>query len=380
MTLRPIFHVGCFSLLFLMGCTNSPSESKSTTIPDETISLKGVFQDDFLIGAALNGPQINDTIPVVAALIRKEFNTITAENVMKWMHIHPGRDSFNFSMPDKFVNLGTSNGMFVIGHTLVWHSQLAPWVKEIKDSIEMVAVLEDHIKTIVGKYRGRVHGWDVVNEALNENGTLRESIFLKTVGVDYIKKAFAFAAAEDPAAELYYNDYNLVNFAKRQGAIQLIKNIQDNNVKIDGVGIQAHWGLNKPSIETIDTTIKAFAALGLKIMFTELDISVLPNPGDLQGADVNQNFEANELLNPYPDALPDSVQNQLANRYRDIFKVFLKHKDNISRVTFWGVDDGHSWKNNWPIRGRTNYPLLFDRNYQPKKAYYSVTELKKVKD
>ena len=180
----------------------------------------------------------------------------------------------------------------------------------------------------------------------------------------------------DPNAELYYNDYNIERPAKRKGAIAMIKKLQASGTKIDGVGIQGHWSINSNNIKDIEDAIREFSALGIKVAFTELDYTVLPNPWDLKGADVNQNFEENPKMNQYKDALPDSVATKLANRYSDLFILFLKNKDKISRVTFWGVNDGHSWLNGWPIRNRTNYPLLFDRAYQPKKAYHAVMQLK----
>lgn len=340
-------------------------------------SLKSSYQDDFYIGAALSLDQITGVDSMAQALVLREFNTITPENIMKWMFIHPEADRFHFEDADKFVTLGEENDMKVIAHTLVWHSQLAPWVNEIKDSTAMASMLINHISRIVGRYKGRVDGWDVVNEALNEDGTLRESVFYKMFGPNYIARAFAMASETDPKAELYYNDYNLCLEAKRTGCLALIKSIQDQGIKIDGVGIQAHWSLNGPSIEEIEKSILAYADLGIKVMFTELDITVLPNPWDLKGAEVSQNYEGSPFMNPYPSSLPDSVDLKLANRYEEIFTLFLKHKDKIDRVTFWGVNDGHSWLNNWPIQGRTNYPLLFDLDFKPKTAYKRIIDLKK---
>ncbi|MCB0644597.1 MAG: endo-1,4-beta-xylanase, partial [Phaeodactylibacter sp.] len=311
-----------FSLLtglLLVSCTEA-GQPEAESAAAATPSLKSAFQDDFRIGAALNAAQIKGEDPKATELLEREFNSITPENRMKWMHIHPGRDSFDFQVPDQFVALGEKNEMFVVGHTLVWHSQLAPWVSEIQDAAEMETMLEDHINTIVGRYKGRVNGWDVVNEALNEDGSLRESVFLKTLGPDYLKKAFSLAAAADPAAELYYNDYNLCEPAKREGCVALVKDLQAAGVKIDGVGIQAHFGLDYPPLEEIEKSITAFADLGLKVHFTEVDITVIPNPWDLQGADVNQNFEGSPMMNPYPESLPDSVQTVLADRYQAIFE------------------------------------------------------------
>jgi endo-1,4-beta-xylanase len=229
--------------------------------------------------------------------------------------------------------------------------------------------MKEHIYRVMGEYKGRIHGWDVVNEALNEDGTLRESIFLNILGPNYIKLAFEYAHEVDSSCELYYNDYNLVNKEKREGAIRLVKNLQKAGVTIDGIGMQGHWNLEWPSLEAIEESIIAYSELGIQVMITELDITVLPNPWDLEGADVNQNFEQSEKMNPYPHYLPDSVDILLAKRYEDIFNIFLKHQDKISRVTFWGVHDGDSWLNNWPIHGRSNYPLIFNRNYKPKRAY-----------
>lgn len=344
--------------------------------PKELNSLKNAYGQNFLIGVALDTNQIKETETAVTSLITKEFNSITAENCMKSMFIHPDEDKFDFKMTDKFVAFGKKNNMHIHGHTLVWHSQLSPWLKQIKDSISMANALTKHISTIVGKYRGSINSWDVVNEALNEDGTLRKSVFLDTYGQHYLTLAFQLAAKADPKADLYYNDYNLCQSAKRKGAISLIKTIQNKGVKIDGVGEQGHWNLTSPSIEEIEQTILDFAALGLKVSFTELDITVLPNPWDIVGADVNQKAEASEKMNPYPNELPETVQLELAARYEAIFKLFIKHQDKIDRVTFWGVNDSQSWLNDWPIKGRTNYPLLFDTALKQKKAYYKVLDLK----
>lgn len=345
----------------------------------EASSLKNAYKDDFYIGTALTADQIDEKDPKVDSLIRQEFNAITAENIMKSMYVQPEKGKYDFSLTDKFVAYGEKNKMFIHGHTLIWHSQLAPWMAKIKDSTEMKAFMKDHITTVVSKHKGRIHSWDVVNEALNEDGTYRKSVFLNTLGENYLIDAFKLAAAADPQADLYYNDYNNEEPAKRDGTIKLINKIKDAGGKIDGVGIQAHWRLDSPSIETIEESILAYSKLGIKIAFTELDITVLPNPWDLQGADVNQNFENSPKMNPYPKTLPDSIQTKLADRYASIFKLFLKHKDKISRVTFWGVSDDQSWLNGWPIRGRTNYPLLFDTELKHKKAYNELIKLKEVK-
>jgi len=362
-------------LALVIGCKQA-----SEVTPTKPVTLRNVYEDAFYIGTALNTFQIDETDSIMAGIVGNEFSSITAENEMKSIQIHPARDTFNFEYPDKFVALGEKYNMFIHGHTLVWHSQLSPWIRNIKDSTEMAEALESHIKTIVSRYKGRVNSWDVVNEALNEDGSLRKSVFLEVMGEDYLALAFKWTSEIDPKADLYYNDYNMANPEKRQGAIRLVKNIMDKGIKVDGIGMQGHWHLNTPSLEEIEKSIVEYAALGVKVSITELDISVLPNPEDLVGAEITQNFQNSEAMNPYTKGMPDSIQVKLANRYTDIFKIFLKHKDKISRVTFWGVNDGQSWLNGFPVRGRTNHPLLFDRDLKPKSAYDSIIALKQKQD
>ena len=358
-------------LISIMGCNEKDANNQE----HKTQSLQMAFDGKFNIGAAINQMQITGTDSAGVRIIKSDFSTISPENDLKWMHIHPQSDTFYFDIADKFVALGEQNDMFIVGHTLVWHSQLAEWMNAIKDSSAMSEHLKNHINTIVGRYKGKIDGWDVVNEALNEDGSLRASIFQQILGDSYLEFAFKLAEQADPEVELYYNDYNLTFPEKRQGAIQLVKNLQDKGVKIDGIGMQGHWSLTDPPLEDIENSILSYSELGVKVMITELDITVLPNPWDLQGAEVDQNFEGSPFMDPYPEKLPDSVQLQLAQRYVDIFKIFDKHSDKISRVTFWGVSDGNSWLNDWPIKGRTNYPLLFDREYRPKMAYKEVLDL-----
>ena len=356
---------------------HSKAQNPSSVIKktDKKASLKNSFKNYFLIGAAINAAQIEEKEPNAAILIPQQFNSITPENIMKCEVIHPQWDKYNFDLADKYVAYGKKNKMFIVGHTLVWHSQLSPFINNIQSSDSLMMFMTNHINTVVGRYAGKVNSWDVVNEALNEDGTLRKSIFLEKLGEDYLRKAFELAAKADPNAELYYNDYNIEQPKKRAGAIALIKKVQASGTKINGVGIQAHWSINGPPLQDIENSIIEFSALGLKISFTELDLTALPNPWDLKGADVNQNFEGSPFMNPYPNGLPDSLQRKLAKGYEDLFKLFIKYKNKIERVTFWGVNDGQSWLNGWPIKGRTNYPLLFDSNFKPKLAYKKVMAL-----
>ncbi|MBL86916.1 MAG: 1,4-beta-xylanase [Winogradskyella sp.] len=362
------------SLLILNSCEQKKEEVEKE---NNSVGLKDAYKEDFLIGVALNTSQIEEQDSVQNKLISTEFNSVTPENIMKSLLIHPNKDTYNFDLPDKLVALAEKNDMHIQGHTLVWHSQLSPFFKEISDSTAMVEALKDHINTIVGRYKGKINAWDVVNEALNDDGTLRKTVFLDVLGEDYLSLVFNLTQKADPEVELFYNDYSMTNPNKRAGAIRIIKRMQEQGVRVDGIGMQGHWDLNRPSIEEIETSIVQYAELGIKVDITELDVSVIPMPWDFSGADVNVKFESTDpTMNPYPKQLPNSIKDQLAKRYEDIFKLFLKHKDKINRVTFWGVNDGDSWKNDWPIEGRTNYPLLFDRNNKKKKAYHSLIKLK----
>jgi len=345
--------------------------------------LKDSFKDKFLMGVALNKAQILGRDTLVHAFTVQHFNSITAENEMKWERIHPQPDVYDFTVPDSLIAFGERNGMFIVGHTLVWHSQVPDWVftDEKGKPLTRDALLQrmkDHIYAVVGRYKGKVDGWDVVNEALDEDGQLRKSRWHEIIGDDYIQKAFEFTREADPGAELYYNDYNIELKKKREGAVRLLQELQQKGIKIDGVGIQGHWHLHSPDLQEIDSSLQAYGQLGLKVMITELDVNVIPEPSGIIGADVAQRADYQSQLNPWPESFPDSMQQVLASRYAELFGLFLKHSDKVSRVTFWGIHDGYSWKNNWPIPGRTTYPLLFDRNYQPKPAYDAVIELTKI--
>jgi endo-1,4-beta-xylanase len=254
---------------------------------------------------------------------------------------------------------------------------LPGFVRNLRDPDSVRMFFENHIRTVAARYDGKVYSWDVVNEALNEDGTLRRSIFQRALGDDYVVEAFRLAQKAAPHTQLYYNDYNIENPAKRAGAVALVKKIQAAGVRIDGVGIQGHWSAGRVPLEDIEKSIQEFAALGVKVMFTELDLSVLPSPRGHSGADVADRAAYEEQLNPYVNGLPDSVQAVLAQSYAQLFGLFMKYRDKIGRVTFWGLNDGQSWLNGFPVRGRTNYPLLFDRQLQPKPAFYKVIETAK---
>lgn len=374
------FKANIFSLALVLLTTLLVSCNNSNTL--NVTSLKEAFKDHFLIGAALNSDQVLEKDKIAAEIVNKHFNSITAENVLKWERVHPELNEYNFEPCDEFVSFGEKNNMFIIGHVLLWHQQTPRWVFESEkgkpaDRETLLNRLREHIHKVVGRYKGRIDGWDVVNEALDEDGNLKQSVWMKIIGEDYLVKAFEFAHEADPDAELYYNDFSLENEFKRNGAIELIKNLKSKGAKVDGVGLQGHYKMDWPTTSQLDSTIKAFANLGIKVLITELDVDALPYEGIEYGADISLSVKMRKDLNPYKNGMPDSVQQAFTERYSSLFKVFVNNSETISRVTFWGVTDNESWLNDWHVRGRTNYPLLFDREGKEKPAYEAVINLVK---
>ena len=343
----------------------------------ELSSLKKVFDSKFKVGVAINKNQIKQKKSKEVDLIKNQFSSLTAENVMKWEEIHPKKNKYNFKISDLIVSMAQENDQDLIGHTLVWHNQIPEWVTRNPDGslVEKNKLFDNitqHISTVAGRYSGKIKGWDVVNEAILDDGSFRKNDFYNIAGEDYIFKSFEIAQKVDPSAELYYNDFSMYKPEKCDAAIVVANKIKDKGIRIDGIGLQAHWGLDYPTIDEIEQSIIKIYEAGYKVHFTELDIDVLPNLWEIEGADLSDNFKSNDELNPYRKHLPDSISNLLANRYSEIFDLFVKHSNKIERVTFWGLSDGHSWKNDWPAKGRTNYPLLFDKENEPKEAYHDI--------
>ncbi|HVO75489.1 MAG TPA: endo-1,4-beta-xylanase [Ignavibacteriaceae bacterium] len=365
------------ALPFFSNSFNIVPEAVSTDI--EKSALKEAYKNYFYIGVALSLDQILGKEPKTIEVLEKHFNSITPENILKWEEVHPELNRYNFEAVDRFVALGEKFKMHIIGHTLVWHLQTPDWVfrDEAGNLLNREALLQrmkDHIFTVVGRYKGRIRGWDVVNEAIAENGQLRKSKWFEIIGEDFIVKAFEYAHQADPDAELYYNEYDYEIKPKCEGVIRLIKTLKSKGVHLDGVGIQGHWFIEWPDIKDIESYIEALSSLDVNLMVTELDISALPFYAvDSKVVDISSfNNELQKKHNPYPDFLPVVAQINLANRYADLFKMFLKHKEKFSRVTFWAVHDEQSWRNYIPIKGRTDHPMLFDRNCRPKPALDAV--------
>lgn len=363
---------GVVAISALVGFSCKPAQKPEPT-------LKDAFANKFYIGTAMNAEQIMGTDSATVEVIKKNFNAIVAENCMKSGPIQPEEGKFDFELADKFVEFGEKNNMYITGHTLIWHSQAPRWF--FTDSLGndvtpevLTERMKTHIFTVMGRYKGKIKGWDVVNEAVEDDGSYRNSKFFQILGEDFIKLAFQLAHEADPDAELYYNDYSMAIPSKRDGVVAMVKKLQEQGVKIDGIGMQGHVSIDGPSIEEFEKSIEAYAALGVKVMITELDMTVLKMPDPSVGAEVSASFEYKQELNPYVDGLPDSINTIYEQRYLDFFKLFLKHQDKISRVTLWGVNDSNSWKNDWPIFGRTDYCLLFDRQNQPKPVVAKIIE------
>jgi len=342
-------------------------------------ALREILKDRFLVGAALNDAQIAGQDPAALEIVGRHFNTISPENALKWDAIHPEPDRFDFAAADRYVALGAEQGLSVVGHVLVWHEQTPGWVFQgapgaALDAELLLSRLRAHIRTVVGRYCGRIQAWDVVNEALEDDGAWRKTPWYTTLGEEFVARAFEFAHEADPGAQLYYNDYNLWKTPKREAAVRLVTSLRARGIRVDGIGEQGHWLLDDPPIGDIEAMFADLATTGLQVMITELDVDPLPRPDALIGADVSKRVKLTPELDPYAGGLPESVGQRLAQRYRDIFSLFVKHRA-LSRVTLWGVTDAGTWLNNWPVPGRTNHPLLWDRQGRPKPAFDAVIEV-----
>lgn len=369
------------SNVLLGGCTQAKTEQIPT-------SLQEVYKDAFLIGSAVNQAIVSGKDKASQAIVLRQFNTITAEDVMKAEPINPQPGIYNFDPADEFVEFAEKGDLFIIGHTLIWHNQTPSWFFQDENGNPytrkaLVKRMRSHIEAVAGRYAGRVHAWDVVNEVIDDDGSYRSTTWVNGIGNgdELVKLAFKFAGEYAPNTELYYNDFNAWRPAKRDGIVRLVKMLQGEGIRIDGIGIQGHWGLNYPKTDYIVAAIDAYASLGVKVMITELDIDVLPltKEGQIIGSVMSdkqfQLPEFKEFLDPYANGIPIDVQQQLAERYAELFGIFYSKRDKIDRVTLWGVHDGMSWKNGYPVPGRTNYPLLFDRNGKAKPALNAVLNI-----
>ena len=331
---------------------------------EQVPALKDAYAGQFLIGFAARAAYQGDD-----AINQRHFNAVTAENAMKWESLQPSPGRFNFGAADSLVLYAEKHDMEVTGHTLVWHSQTPDWVfyDENRNELSREALIErmrEHIHTVVGRYKGRVASWDVVNEAVEFDAAtqkwgLRDSKWRQIIGDDYIELAFRFAHEADPGASLLYNDYSATDPGKRDAIYQLVEDLLAKGVPIHGIGMQGHWDITYPSTTAVRSAIEKYSSLGVGVSITEMDVSV---------------FGWNDRTNRYASGLPESIAAQQAQTYASYFKVFQEFSDVIDRVTFWGVCDNHSWKNNYPVQGRRDHPLLFDAEGNPKPAFWAVLD------
>lgn len=357
----------------------------TATAQVKAATLKDAYKEAFRMGTAVNEAIVSGRNAADQMITLNQFNTITAENVMKAEVLNPRRGVYDFTAADQFVGFGEEHDMFIIGHTLIWHNQTPKWFFEdangnpnTKDA--QIERMRSYIEAVAGRYAERVDAWDVVNEVIENDGSYRPTTWVKGIGDgdELVKLAFKFASQYAPDTELYYNDFNAWRPAKRNGIVRMVKMLQNAGIRIDGIGMQGHWGLNFPKNDYIVAAIDAYAALGVKVMITELDVDVLPltKEGQIIGQSMSepqfQLEEFEQFLDPYKNGLPAEVEKQLTDRYAELFRIFYNKRDKIDRVTLWGVNDRMSWKNGYPIPRRTNYPLLFDRDHKPKPAFHAV--------
>ncbi|HOK26461.1 MAG TPA: endo-1,4-beta-xylanase [Bacteroidales bacterium] len=333
---------------------------------NESKGLKDYYQNYFPVGVAVAPSHLNPSAPERNLIIR-EFNSLTAENVMKPGLIHPEENRYFWDNADIIINFAGEHGMKVRGHTLVWHQQTAPWMFRNSDGTEvskelLLSRLKEHITQVVTRYKGKVYAWDVVNEAIDdsEGKMYRESPWYRICGEEYIEKAFIWAHEADPQALLFYNDYNTENPAKRDKIYNMLKGLLDKGIPVHGIGLQGHWSVSSPSEKELRDAIEKYSSLGLQVQITELDVSVYG---------WNEDFSKRK---PGDDAFTAEREQRQIEQYKMLFRVFRDYKGIITGVTFWNVSDKHSWLDNFPVRNRKNYPLLFDQNLQRKKAYYEV--------
>jgi endo-1,4-beta-xylanase len=342
-------------------------------------SLAQTYSKAFKIGAAINGSVYADQEPAAAALVAAQFNRVTAENDMKWGSLERQPGMLDFSAADAFVAYAERHGMEIHGHALVWHHQVPRWLFHDEGGApatrtQLLDRLDRHMRAVAAHFGGRVRYWDVVNEAFGDDGTLRDTPWRTIIGDDYLEQVFRLADQHFPDSKLVYNDFNMEKPGKRDAVVALVQGFKARGVRIDAIGTQAHFRLEEPTLEAIDASLAAFASTGAEVLVSELDVDVLPAAYQNQGADLSLNAELSARLDPYPDCLPSDIAERAAQRWASIFEVFLKHSEPLHSVTLWGLSDRHSWLNNWPVRGRTNYALLFDRQLRAKRSWQSVIE------
>ena len=327
--------------------------------------IKDVYRGHFLIGTAGDFP--GNYSDAERALARDHFNVVTPENCMKPARVHPQEDTWRFERADALVKFCEENGLAVFGHTLVWHDQTNDWFFRGGDKAAVTERLRNHILTLVGRYKGKIRGWDVVNEAISDRPdprgeNLRDSQWLRALGPEFLTLAFKFAHEADPAATLYYNDYNIEAGPKHESSMILLRRLIKDGAPIHGVGIQGHWSTDNVPYDAVDRAIADYASLGLKVSITELDVTIRGASGGQLGAGFGRG--RGRAATP---ASPEDLKAQ-ADAYARLFAIFAKHGDAIERVTFWGLSDRRTWRFG-------QHPLIFDVNNERKPCYASITDV-----
>jgi len=346
------------------------SDNLSLIDPTDTYhqekGLKDYYKKYFTMGVAVSPRSLKSD---EAQLILQQFSSMTPENAMKMGPIHPREKEYYWNDADSIAAFAKRNNLKLRGHTLCWHNQTPRWFftdsagNQVSKEV-LLQRLKDHITTVVKRYKGTIYAWDVVNEAISDSQDefYRSSPFYKICGEEFIEKAFRWAHEADPDALLFYNDYNEINAVKREKIFKLVKDLKDKGVPIHGIGLQGHWAINEPSEKQLDSTLTRFGQLGLKIQITELDISVYPK---------EHNARPRQAVDSMAVFTEEREKKQM-EVYNMCFRLFRKHKKNISAITFWNISDRNSWLDNFPVRGRKDYPLLFDKDLKPKKAFWEV--------
>ena len=316
-------------------------------------------------------------------IITQNFNFVVAENCMKCEVIHPKEGVYDFTLADKFVDKAKAAGLKVLGHCLIWHSQCAPWFHyDDKGNLVSADVLKkrmrEHIYTIVNHFRGRIDAWDVVNEAFEDDGTPRKSLFYQILGTDYIPLAFQYAHEADPNVELYYNDFSMNKAPKVEGVADFFRPLIRQGLPVTAIGMQGHLILEDNNyIQEYEHSINTIVATGVPTFFSELDISVLPNPYGFSGANVSDRFAYRPEMDPYKKGLSKQQEQAIEDFWLSFYRMLLPHHKDILRVNFWCLNDANSWRNDFPIKGRTDYATLFDRQNRPKPFVQKLIDLVK---
>ncbi|MEM8734410.1 MAG: endo-1,4-beta-xylanase [Planctomycetota bacterium] len=366
-----------FSLLLACVTSVLASTSHAQSVRDDR-SLKSAVGDRFKLGVGVSHRVIEDESD--ANLIRQHFDIITPENCMKPQGIHPAEDRWNFGPTDKLVEFARESEIEVVGHCLVWakDDRTDQWMMQENGQPvsreTLLARIESHIHTVVERYADSVTMWDVVNEAIGDSseGLLRDSVYSRTTGMDFLVAAFKAARAKDPDALLIYNDYNGHKPGKREKLIELLSKLKAAGAPVDAYGMQGHFELGDDSLGQLRKTFDELRKLQIKVVVSELDIDVVKR--GKWWADGGKYREELKSFDPYKDGLPKEIEDQEIAQYVALFKLFDEYSDIIARVSFWNLHDGQSWLNYFPWN-RVNYPLLFDRDRKPKPAFDAVFEL-----